>query len=1096
MGAIVTIRDKATPATLQQELKGQADLHRHLVEDAAAGVAIVQAGELMFANQALILMFGCENVSELQTHVDLQRCVAYYDEQCPSSDHDRKTCWTDVAGPRPFPFEGTRKNGSIIQMLVAANEVLWREHRAVQLVMLDITNHKEAEHALAATAANFRDVIEGSLQGFYVVEDCHAVEDCRQIFANQAFADLLGYTVDEIMALPTRTLFPDYEWSRLHGYHVARLENAPAPDVYEVDALRKDGAIVRLQQCVRRIDNWFGKVAILGFAIDVTDRHKAEKDLKAERNLFRAIIDNIPAVVFAKDRDGNFLVKNRTGAEFVGESDPNAMIGLSNKDYYPQDVVTMFRADEVAVIETGEAIIDSEHEIIRPASGERVTISGCIAPLRDIDGEIIGIAGVSRDVTAHRRSEVALRESEKRLKDIVDVASDWFWEMDADLCFTYFSKSASLRPGNDSNSMLGKPRSHFMTEMDDHWRAHFDDLKHRRPFRDFRYAKKAADGLVYHTSVSGVPIFDGEGDFRGYRGAATNINKEVEAEQALAKERNLLRAIVDNIPDLIFAKDRQARFILKNVFDAKFMGAKTPQETIGKTDFDYYPSPLADEMYRDDLQVIESEIPIINKVVQLTKDDDGEPIWHSTTKVPLRDPRGDVMGLVGVSRDVTELKRLTDRLHHQATHDALTGLNNRAEFERCLQRTLDATKTDRCSSVLCYIDLDQFKMLNDSAGHIAGDQLLRELSAFLQEHVTDERATLARLGGDEFGLLLSDCSLEDGERIAEDLIKAVDATRFSWARQSFSISMSIGITEIDDGIGDVSDLLARADIACYAAKDLGRNRLCIYRSSDRETRQRHEELLRAASLKQAIENDGLSLVAQPIVRLDGNEQSVSHYEILLRLNGKEDETFLPAAFIPAAERYGLMSKIDQWVVCKTLDAVRDVAGPLDGRRFNINLSGQSLADEAFQHRLRSILSETTIPSDSLCFEITETAVISNFGRARHFVGELHDRGCRIALDDFGSGLSSFSYLKQFPLNYLKIDGSFIKHIATEEADRAIVEAINHVGHVCRLETVAECVENQDQLRSLIDLRVDYAQGLAVGPPEPLSDVLATIEAGG
>lgn len=280
---------------------------------------------------------------------------------------------------------------------------------------------------------------------------------------------------------------------------------------------------------------------------------------------------------------------------------------------------------------------------------------------------------------------------------------------------------------------------------------------------------------------------------------------------------------------------------------------------------------------------------------------------------------------------------------------------------------------------------------------------------------------------------------------------------------------------------DVSELLARADIACYAAKDDGRNQLSIYRATDQETRERHTELLRAASLKQAIENDELILFAQPIMRLCDIGTSVSHYEILLRLRDGENEPLTPGTFIPAAERYGLMPMIDQWVVRNTLEALNDIARPVDGHRFNINLSGHTLTDGAFQKMILQLLKETVIPAESLCFEITETAVISNLGRAGRFIRELRNLGCHIALDDFGCGLSSFSYLKQFPVDFIKIDGSFIKNIRCEETDRAIVKAINHVGHVCGVETVAECVEDVSLIEGLRELRIDYVQGHAGSP---------------
>lgn len=1086
VGAIVTMREKPVERELEEELPGQTDLSRQLIENTVAGIAFLEDRKIIFANQAMATMFGYDLADDLLTERDPLSFVAPHDRERIRSLEIAYENGRAESGV--IQFDGVRKDGELTQVVALVSAGQRHGRRVVQLIIIDRTRQIDAKQATMATAASFQDVVDGSLQGFFVTQDNHFVH------VNQAYIDLLGFSKEELKAAPERIFYASHEHERMKSYRLRRLEKSDAPQVYEIDALHKDGRVVRLRHCVRRVENWFGQEAILGFAIDVTSSHLAKKALQKERNLLRAIIDNVPTLIFVKDRHGRFLIKNKAGAAFVGEADPNDVIGKSNGDYYPADTLADFPASEMRVVATGEPLIDDEQEVRCPGTGEMRRMSGCVAPLRDADDEIIGIVGVTRDMTKHHQAEAALRESEQRFKDIAEVTSDWFWEMDAQLCFSYVSGRAAELSGTDINATLGKKRFEIDIEMNEGSRQHFDDLDNHRSFRDFRYVKRGDDGEIYHISISGVPIFGNDGIFKGYRGAGTNITREVEAQQALANERNLLRAIIDNIPDAVFAKDRHARFILNNQYDATLMGASKPCETIGKTDFDYYPSAIAEVLYQDDIQVIESGTPIINKVEQLVRGDDGEPVVYSTTKIPLRDEDGEIMGLVGIGRDITEAKRLSDRLQYQATHDCLTGLLNRSEFERRLEQTLEVAKSAHGSAVLCYIDLDQFKVVNDSAGHLAGDQLLQQLADLFKEHADAKGAVLARLGGDEFGLLFEDCTLERGEWMARDLIDAVNAVRFSREQRSFNVSISVGMTVINQHTRNVGDLLARADIACYAAKDNGRKQLCVYRASDQETRVRHEELNRAASLKQAIENDRLHLVAQPIVRLGDMDMSISQYEILLRLSGRDHELMRPGAFIPAAERYGLMPMIDQWVVRNALKMLDDIAMPVDGRRFNINLSGHSLADGVFQDQLRLMLTEATIPAESLCFEITETAVISNLSRARRFVGELREIGCRIALDDFGCGLSSFSYLKQFPVDYIKIDGSFVKRIANDQTDRAIVEAINHVGHVCEVETVAECVEDDALLGPLRDLQVDYAQGFAIGSPRPLLDILADIQA--
>lgn len=1098
-GAIVTIRDKTGQKGLEDELRDQVDLYRQLVENSVVGIAFLRDDKVVFANEAMAAMFGYDGLDDMLARNDVAGFVAGFVVVC---DQERMSAFQlahidGEKGPAQVEFDGLCKDGRVINVLVSASVTFWNGKPALQLIAVDITRQKDAEHELATTAANFRDVVEGSLQGFFVLQSD------RFAYVNRAFTDLLGYSVDELRSSPSDSFYAPHERRRMIDYRVTRLngdvelEVCEAPETYEVDALHKDGRIVRLQQSARRTDSWFGKPAILVFALDVTDRHRAEQALEDERNLLRSMIDNVPAIVFAKDLQSRFLIKNKAGAAFVGETDTGALIGRSNTDYYPKDTVDTFRARELQVIASGEALIDDEHEVVCPGSGETVVMNGSIAPLRNGDDEIVGIVGVSRDVTRHRQSEAALRENERRFKDFAEVASDWFWEMDADLRFSYLSERASELAGTDIPATLGKRRSDVVMALDENWYRHADDLDNRRPFRDFRYLKRGDDSELFHVSISGVPIFDADGMFLGYRGVGTNINKEVAIQDALAKERNLLRAIIDNVPDAIFAKDLQARYTLSNFFDSAEMGESSPDQVIGRTDFDYYPKAAAARFHEDDIQVMASGVPIIDKVERLERPSDRRSVWYSTSKLPLRSESGEIVGLVGISRDITEAQRLSERLHYQATHDSLTDLMNRAEFERRLERALAAVVLDGRSSVLCYIDIDQFKVVNDSAGHMAGDQLIRQIADVFRERIAGVNATLARLGGDEFGLLIDDCALERAEAIAQDLIDATAALRFAWGDHSFNPSASVGLAVIDRDLRDVSDALARADIACYAAKDAGRNRVRTYRSSDLETHRRHEELLRVASLQQAVENDRLFLMAQPIAPL--LERTGLHgegggparrYEILLRLEGKDGEVILPGAFIPAAERYGLMSTIDQWVVRQAIETLQHVLDVDRKVRFNVNLSGQSLTDRAFQKTLLEILSRNRMPPKSLCFEITETAVISHLGQAKRFIGDLRDLGCCIALDDFGCGLSSFSYLKQFPVDYIKIDASFIQNVASDDTDRAIVQAINHVGHVHGIETVAEGVENPRLLQSLRDLHIDYAQGYVVGRPAPLFDVVA------
>lgn len=433
----------------------------------------------------------------------------------------------------------------------------------------------------------------------------------------------------------------------------------------------------------------------------------------------------------------------------------------------------------------------------------------------------------------------------------------------------------------------------------------------------------------------------------------------------------------------------------------------------------------------------------------------------------------------------------TSRLSYQASHDALTGLPNRREFELRMERALLSAREQNLAHTLCYLDLDQFKVVNDTCGHVAGDELLRQIAALLQSRLRD-RDTLARLGGDEFGVLLQNCSLEQAQPIAELLQTLVKEYRFAWQDKSFTIGVSIGLVPISAESENLSNLLRYADTACYAAKDRGRNRVHVYKAEDAELVKRQGEMQWVTRIARALEENRLRLYAQPILSLNPHTAVDHHYEILLRMLDDDGELVLPMAFIPAAERYNLMTSIDRWVIGAAFSAFHQLfPHATEGQSLcTINLSGQSLCDEKFLALIERQFVLNKVPYDAVCFEITETAAITNLTEAIHFIHTLKAKGCKFSLDDFGSGLSSFTYLKNLPVDFLKIDGAFVKDMESDPMDRAMVESINHIGHVMGLKTIAEFVESEAIHAHLKNIGVDYVQGNWLIEPQPLSSLIS------
>ncbi|MDH5183344.1 MAG: EAL domain-containing protein [Gammaproteobacteria bacterium] len=446
---------------------------------------------------------------------------------------------------------------------------------------------------------------------------------------------------------------------------------------------------------------------------------------------------------------------------------------------------------------------------------------------------------------------------------------------------------------------------------------------------------------------------------------------------------------------------------------------------------------------------------------------------------PIHDLAGDNIGFVLVLRDVGHIRKLSFQLEYQATHDPLTDLANRSEFERRLDEALIQSKAYDKQHALCYMDLDQFKIVNDSCGHLAGDHLLKQLATVMKSCMRDTDL-LARLGGDEFGVLLFDCPVEVAETIVLKIKNAVSDFRFVWDEHAFDIGISIGLVPICSQSISTIELMRNADTACYVAKDNGRNRIHLYQEDDSELAQRFGEMQWVQRIRNALQDDRFFLAVQDVVSLS-NTDNEKHREVLLRLHGENGETIPPMAFIPAAERYELMPQIDRWVFCKTIEMI----GAIEACDclYNINISGQSLKDEDFSNYARNLLAKSSVEPHRICFEITETAAISNLNTATQFIHSMKELGIRFALDDFGRGMSSFGYLKTLPVDYLKIDGSFVRDMANDAIDYAMVESITRIGHVMGLKVIAEFVENDTTVELLRELGVDYGQGYGIHKPE-------------
>ena len=602
--------------------------------------------------------------------------------------------------------------------------------------------------------------------------------------------------------------------------------------------------------------------------------------------------------------------------------------------------------------------------------------------------------------------------------------------------------------------------------------------------RNFEYRLRRKDGREIVVLENARAVYDEKRNIVAHEGTISDITDRKVAETRIFEEKERAQVTLQSIGDGVITTDAEGRIDYINPVASDLTGWDM-RSARGR--------PVTEIMtIINEHTRAAVENPVVSclkegRVISLAQNSilitrKGEEISIQDSAAPIRDRIGNIIGSVMVFHDTSNESRLFRQLSYQASHDALTGLINRHEFENRVMLSLDRLRGDTESThALLYIDLDQFKVVNDTFGHAAGDELLRQLSELIQKRIrsTDE---LARLGGDEFGILLEHCSENRAMDVAEEIRDSIEGYRFEWQDSFTSIRCSIGVVMVTAEAEDVGSVISSADVACYSAKDMGRNQVHLYQDSDASLR--HEEMKWVSRITSAVEEDRLELYFQPIIGIGKtNGEERGHYELLLRMRNEEGEIISPDQFIPAAERYNLMSTLDRWVIHKALSELADRKSEGEaGYTLAINLSGTSLSEDRFLSFVMDELKRQNLPRGAICFEITETAAISNLARVVHFMQSLKELGCLFSLDDFGSGLSSFTYLKNLPVDYLKIDGQFIRNVVDDTVDESMVKAIREVGHAMGIETIAERVETKQVLDKLGALGVGFAQGYYIARP--------------
>lgn len=852
---------------------------------------------------------------------------------------------------------------------------------------------------------------------------------------------------------------------------------------------RSDGSVRTVRSRARPVLDEFGRTqSYVGNVEDITEGRALLDRLVASETRVRSLYQATPALLHSTDSDGVLLTVSDRWLETLGY-EPHEVLGKPSLSFFTE-------ASRQHAQSIGQPLLRAEGRVNRlpyqvlTQAGQVLDVEWSALLEQDAQGEILRVMAVMEDVTERRKAERELQRSQELLQQTNQLAGVGGWEYeivsgelvwDARM-FELYGVSAEHNTASEAWSTHVHPGDRAESEA-----RLAEAIAGGRPF-DIEFRIRRADGSERSIRSAAHVTRDPDGKPQRMTGVNWDVTEAKQLQQEVDRQRELLAVTLQSIADAVITTDASGNVQWMNPVAERMTGWNSA-EAQGR--------PLQQVFV---IVNQETRLPAENPVATCLKEGqvvglanhtllisrDGMEHGIEDSATPIRSGSGEVLGVVLVFHDVTEQRRLSGEMSYRATHDDLTGLFNRGEFETRLGRVLQQSHDDRSAHALLYIDLDQFKLVNDACGHSAGDQLLKQFSKLLADTLRS-RDILARLGGDEFAAILEYCTEQHALSVAQKICDRMEVYRFEHDGKRFRVGASIGLVPVDARWSGKAAILQAADTCCYAAKEAGRNRVQVWLDTDHALRERHGEMQWTTRIEQALDEDRFELFGQRIVPLGAQEPGL-HAEVLLRLRDPDGSLIPPGAFMPAAERFHLMTRIDRWVLKAVLAWLHLHAEQV--HRLSMNLSGQSLGDRAFHRQAVEQLS--ALPASTLsrlCLEITETAAITNLADAGLFIEQVRALGVQVALDDFGAGMSSFGYLKSLPVNTLKIDGQFVKGLLGDALDHAAVRSFVEVARLVNMDTVAEFVETQAIHDELRRLGVTHAQGYLLHRPEPLEALL-------
>ena len=1023
--------------------------------------------------------------------------------------------------------EARRANGETFDAELNANRISTVDGHVFVISLRDVTGRRRAEESLRENEERYRVLVENAPEAIVVYD----IDEGKLVDANENACVLFKMARKELLSVGPDAISPETQPDGTPSFGVRRgyLERALAGEHPTFEWMHQDaqGGLIPCEVRFSRMPAGEHRLVRVGIT-DISERKRNEAIAFAQNKILEMIASSMPnartlrAICRFVERVDDSLkaavMLYDEASHALGLIEGPALTASFKKslDYVPieQHGITCALAvhtskdricEDMAQAEAWQTHLDTAEDegigaawsfLMRGAGGRIIGTLDVYcgeprSPSTDELDKLSRMARLAGIAIKRQHDEERLRASEARYRELFVNTVDGVY---------IAGRDGELIEANPALvEMLGYADVEELRALGSTTRLYVNPIDRERVFarleaegivKNFEYRLRRKDGSEIVVLENARALYDDAGNIIAHEGTITDITERKRAETRVFEEKERAQVTLQSIGDGVITTDSEGRVDYINPvaqdltgWDMRGASGRHINEIMTVVNEDTR-ATIDNPVTRC---LAEGRVISLGASSVLVKHD-GDEIPIQDSAAPIRDRIGNIIGAVMVFHDTSKESRLFRQLSYQASHDALTGLVNRNEFENRIVAALSKLREDSESShALLYLDLDQFKIVNDTFGHTAGDELLRQLSTHFQAFIRSSDV-LSRLGGDEFGILLERCGEDRALEVAESLRSAVENFRFEWKESFTTVRCSVGVVVFNAGEQEVANLMSCADIACYAAKDSGRNQVHLYSESDGSIR--IEEMKWVSRITSAVEQERFELYFQPIIGIgEAGRERRGHYEMLLRMRDIDGEIISPDLFIPAAERYNLMSTLDRWVVRTALRTLADRDAPDGEARYTIaiNLSGTSLSEDRFLDFLIEELQHRALPAGAVCFEITETAAISNLSRVIHFMQELKKLGCLFSLDDFGSGLSSFTYLKNLPVDYLKIDGHFIRNVTTDEVDQTMVRAISDVGKAMGIETIAERVENRDVLDKLAEIGVEFAQGFYVARPASVDE---------